>query len=144
MSDPHINAVGRVAFSAQLRDATTNALVGFGIWAEDVNGVLRSIVQPGDVLDVGGGDFRTVDRAIFAGREQVQTRYYPRGSGFNDRGQVAFAARFTDGSYGVFVSDLVAVPEPTAVAIIIGLLPMTAVRGRASLRVAAKRGRSGR
>ena len=33
-------------------------------------------------------------------------------SGFNDRGQVAFLATFTDGSSGLFVSNLVAVPEP--------------------------------
>jgi len=128
MADPHVNASGRIAFSAQLRDSMTKALVGSGIWAEDVNGVLRSIVQTGDVLDIGGGSFRTVERAVFAGRVQAQTRYYPRGSGFNDRGQVAFSALFTDGSYGVFVSDLVAVPEPGAVLVLMGLLPLIVLK----------------
>ena len=36
-----------------------------------------------------------------------------RRSGFNDRGQLAFWAQFTDGTEGVFVTNLVAVPEPS-------------------------------
>ena len=42
-----------------------------------------------------------------------------RPSAFNDRGQLAFAATFTDGTSGVFVSDLVAIPEPTAALLIV-------------------------
>jgi hypothetical protein len=34
-------------------------------------------------------------------------------------GQVAFRATFTDGTQGVFVSDLVAVPEPASVWLLI-------------------------
>jgi hypothetical protein len=34
-------------------------------------------------------------------------------TGFNNLGQVAFLAEFTDGSEGVFVSNVVSVPEPS-------------------------------
>ncbi|MEZ6072461.1 MAG: PEP-CTERM sorting domain-containing protein [Pirellulales bacterium] len=37
-----------------------------------------------------------------------------RNSLFNDRGQVAFGATFTDGTSGIFVSNAVAVPEPAS------------------------------
>ncbi|MEO0586928.1 MAG: PEP-CTERM sorting domain-containing protein [Planctomycetota bacterium] len=50
-------------------------------------------------------DFRTVDDLDFIGA------YGPgegRGSGFNDLGQITFAADFTDGTYGVFISNAVA------------------------------------
>ena len=37
-----------------------------------------------------------------------------RTSGFNNLGQLAFAATFTDFSRGIFVSNRVAVPEPSS------------------------------
>jgi hypothetical protein len=112
--DPKANAQGQIAFSGQLRDPVTNAVVGYGIWAEDQSGILRSIAQTGGVLEMSPGDFRTVLSVGFAGPPQSASSYYPSGSGFNDRGQVAFRAIFTDGSEGLFVSDLVAVPEPAS------------------------------
>ena len=50
-------------------------------------------------------------------------------SGFNERGQVAFYATFTDGSSGVFVSNVVAVPEPTALLLMVGALGAVDRRG---------------
>jgi hypothetical protein len=60
-----------------------------GIWATDRNGLLRLIVRKGDPVEVA----------------------------FNDRGQLAFGAGFTDGSSGIFISDLVAIPEPVSFAL---------------------------
>jgi hypothetical protein len=111
--DPHFNSAGRIAFAATLGTAG-DLIDGWGVWAEDQYGVIRSIAQTGDVIEVGPGDFRTIESVAFAGQGLRSMSYFPRGSGFNDCGQVAFSASFTDGSHGVFVSDLVAVPEPAS------------------------------
>jgi len=42
-----------------------------------------------------------------------------RPSGLNSRGQIAFWARFNDGTQGIFVSDRVAVPEPSTLGLIV-------------------------
>src|SRR5262249_17299913 len=92
----------------------------YGIFATDRSGTLHRIVGTGDVLEVAPGDFRTVDsRGII--------RF--SAGGFNDLGQVAFSALFTDGSSGIFVSNAVAVPEPSAVLLLaIGLAGAIALR----------------
>lgn len=84
-----------------------------GIWAQDLSGELKLIARTGDQLDVDDGpgtDFRTISDLSFIGG--VGAEDYVERSGFNDQGQLAFSATFTDGSSGVFVSNLVAVPEP--------------------------------
>jgi len=54
-----------------------------------------------------------------------------RPSGFNNLGQFAFWARFTDGSSGIFVSNRVAVPEPSSMfAILMGALCLNFHRRR--------------
>ncbi len=123
-STPVLNAIGQFAFIGQLsqpivaRDGTvigggggvdsTNAR---GIWATNVHGALTLVAREGDLLEVGPGDFRRISSFHFAVGTGIGDG---RQSGFNDRGQVAFAAFFSDGSSGVFVSDIVAVPEPDA------------------------------
>lgn len=102
------NATGQVAFRA-----STTGPGGHGIWAQDRSGKLRLIVLVGSELDVDNGpglDLRTVASLDFitgSGNEDG------RASAFNDRGQIAFRARFTDGSEGIFVSSIAAIPEPT-------------------------------
>jgi hypothetical protein len=92
-----------------------------GIWATDRHGMLRLVVREGELLDVAPGpsiDLRTISLLNFitnTGNEDA------RPSGFNDLGQLAFYASFTDGSSGVFVSNAVAVPEPTAETIALSL-----------------------
>ena len=51
-----------------------------------------------------------------------------RGSGFNDLGQITFSARFTDGSYGVFVSNVVAVPEPSTIVLSVIAISIATLR----------------
>ncbi len=104
-SRPVINRAGQTAFLAPLRSGET------GIWAQDTSSVLRRVVCEGDLLEVADDDFRTISGLGFvidSGNEDG------RRSGFNDLGQVAFHATFTDGSSGVFVTS---VPEPSTLAL---------------------------
>nr|WP_145436590.1 choice-of-anchor tandem repeat NxxGxxAF-containing protein [Lacipirellula limnantheis] len=123
-----LNSIGRLAFLATLGGNGVNSFNNRGIWAEDMSGQLRLIVREGDVLQVGPGDFRTVSGLNFQGNGGIGDS---RPIGFNDRGQVAFFAGFTDGSSGFFVSDSVAVPEsPTAVLAALMCLAPSAVGRR--------------
>lgn len=105
-----INARGQVAFDGLAR--TEEGLSTSGIWAQDASGELRLIVGTGDVIDVDNGpgvDLRTVSIPSivgFSGNEDGKL------SGFNDLGQIAFYTTFTDRTSGVFVANLVAIPEP--------------------------------
>jgi hypothetical protein len=130
--DPVLNAAGQVAFTGNLslptvsRDGTVTGGGGgvdstndIGIWATDLNGVLQLIAREGDLLEVAPNDFRKIASLIFA---KDTGNGDGRHSGFNDRGQIAFAAFFTDGFSGVFVSNLLVVPEPSACAILAGLV----------------------
>jgi len=103
-----LNKLGQTAFRSQL-----NGTVQSGIWAQDLSGNLRLIALTGDLLDVDDGsgtDFREISGLDFA-RGTGNEDGLP--SGFNDLGQLAFLAHFTDGTSGVFVSSLVAIPEPS-------------------------------
>jgi hypothetical protein len=108
---PAFNKNGQIAFIATLQGSglPTNAN---GIWALDREGQLQLIVRTGDMLEVAPGTFRQVSRVYFndaSGNEEGVR------SGFNERGQLAFAVQFTGNSdWGTYVTDLVAVPEPAA------------------------------
>ncbi len=123
-----INGLGQAAFTSTLSDNTS------ALYAEDLSGELKLIVRTGDLLDVSDDplmpDWREVRSFEFIGGSGNQDG---RGSAFNERGQLAFSASFTDNSHGVFISNLVAIPEPTSasyVAIALTLLGMR--RGRIS------------
>lgn len=97
--DPLINDLGQVVFTAE----TTGA--GTGIWALHGDG-LESVVQEGDLFDVGGGDVREVETIAFhaaAGTQQAA---------FGDAGHLAFQLYFTDDTSGIFTARLTPVPEP--------------------------------
>jgi hypothetical protein len=114
-SGPVLNAHGRSAFVARLTGAGVNSTNDRGIWAEDIDGELRLIAREGDILEVAPGDWRQMSFVNFLGQSGIVDG---RGSGFNDLGQVAFTASFTDGTSGAFVSNMVAVPEPAAVLLV--------------------------
>lgn len=99
------NNAGQAAFYG------TDSLRNNGLWAQDRAGVLRLIALSGQQIDVDDGpglDLRTIADVHFVGGAGIGSG---RGSGFNDLGQIAFSARFTDGTYGVFVSNAATVPE---------------------------------
>jgi hypothetical protein len=67
--------------------------------------VLQLNIREGELFEVAPGDFRVVSGLSFAfGTGNSDGRP----SGFNNVGQLAFWASFTDGSQGVLVSDAVA------------------------------------
>jgi hypothetical protein len=101
IADPILNDAGQTAVFGYLDSSETTDR---GIWAEDGAGVLTLIARAGDLFDVDDGpgtDFRTIDDLRF-------TESSGQSSGFNNSGQLAFQATFTDGSSGVFVSNRVA------------------------------------
>jgi hypothetical protein len=100
-TSPILNAAGHVAFAATLTGPGVTTGNDRGIWAQDHLGMLTLVLRESDLLQVAPGDFRTISSFSLGG--------------FNGLGQVAFSASFTDGSSGVFVSDLVAVPEPSTI-----------------------------
>jgi hypothetical protein len=105
-----LNETGRVALVAQFPGYVQQPdfiPYNHGIWAQDASGELQLIVKTGDMLEVAPGDFRSVTQVDLGG--------------FNDHGQIVFKAYFHDdlsmarGTYsGIFVSNLVAVPEPSS------------------------------
>jgi uncharacterized protein YjbI with pentapeptide repeats len=78
---------------------------------------LHLIAREGDLLEVAPGDFRTIKD--FGNSGSLYGFYGDTGnsdgrpSGFNNLGQLAFQATFTDGTSGIFVSNRVAIPEPS-------------------------------
>ena len=120
-----LNDEGQAAFTASLSSGAPGTS---SIWAQDSSGTLALIARIGDLLDVDDGlatDFREISDLSFLGTfDQNQTSY------FNNLGQLAFQATFTDGSRGVFISNAVAIPEPTSMVLAIGFLGATLLRNR--------------
>jgi hypothetical protein len=73
---------------------------------------------------VAPADFRTINGLSFVGISGSGSTGNSDGrrSAFNNFGQLAFAANFTDGTSGVFVSNRVAIPEPSST--LLGLLAL--------------------
>lgn len=119
-----MNSVGQIAFGAQFTD-----IGGRGIWATDRQGVLHLIARSGSQIEVAPGDVRTILSVLFSHAQfsDVTTGGQDGSpSSFNDRGELAFSAIFTDGSEGLFVSKAVAVPEPATIAVgLLGVLATT-------------------
>lgn len=104
---PIMNSVGQIVFGGR-----------HGLYFYDANLGVRYIIGPGDTLEVAPGDFRTI-RSTGVG--EISWEWYAGelsgpengvSGSFNDQGQLAFRARFDDGSDGIFVARL---PKPTTV-----------------------------
>lgn len=117
-----LNENGQIAFLALLTegvDPSTGDTIppGIGLFAQDLTGELQLIARDGDSIDVSDDpqtpDLQTIGFIDFFSvlSEGVQ---------FNDAGQVAFSVFLDDISTGaIVVSDLVAIPEPTAMLLMI-------------------------
>jgi hypothetical protein len=100
--DVSLNSAGQVAFRATLSPSLV-APESEGIWATALGGVLKLIARKGQAIEVAPGSTKTIaSLSLNSG-----TNEDGHGSAFSDRGELAFAATFTDGSSGVFVSDAV-------------------------------------
>ncbi len=114
---PTLNAAGQTAFFGALSGSGISASNDLGIWATDQSGAVQLIAREGNPVQVAPGDFRTVGELRFLTRgltPQPTGNSDGRPSAFNNLGQLAFMASFTDGTSGIFVSNRVAVPEPSA------------------------------
>jgi hypothetical protein len=100
-----LNDRGQVAIGHYLAGAGVDATNDFGIWATDSAGALQLIAREGDPLEVAPGDFRTIS-GLNRPDHNANSNGWP--SAFNNLGQLAFWASFTDGSQGIFVSNAVA------------------------------------
>ncbi len=113
-----INAAGQVAFVGRFDE---NGVEKTGIWAQDRMGILQLVVREGGELEVSPGEYLTADGIHFD-------------FAFGDQGHLAFGANVQGGGPGLFVSSLVAVPEPsTAVlfsSVIYGILALSSRRNQ--------------
>lgn len=132
VENPVINANGQVAFLAFLDNTTGGLADNFALYATDTEGQLIQIIREGQQFDVDDDpvvqDLRTV---VDIGILEDTGNQEGRPSGFNDQGQIAFRASFSDGSEGIFVSDLVIIPEPSSLALLALCTPTLLRRWRA-------------
>jgi hypothetical protein len=126
-----LNDRGQVAFLAQLTGAEVNHFNDHGIWAQDRTGELRLIVRDSDRLEVRPGEFRTVSLIELLGE-------FGGPGSFSNQGEVVFTATFLEGGRGVFVSTLVAVPEPSNTILVLSVLICTVANVRYRLHKTAK------
>ena len=128
--DVFFNDAGQVAFQGYLSDPAVVFSWSFaaidGLWAEDRTGKLHLIVLKGGQIEVVPGDVRTVESFEYV--NELNGDGSP--SAFNSRGEFAFLAQFTDGTSGIFVSDVAAVPEPSCAASILALAIVLAGKRR--------------
>lgn len=105
---PSINGNGQVTFMADVRDPSGATMRHWGLWAHDINGILRLVAHVGMEIELAEGDIRTIRSLIVAGPSGGEDGLM---RSFNDRGELAFTATFTDNTSAVLVAI---VPEPTS------------------------------
>jgi hypothetical protein len=96
---PVLNGAGQTAFRGNLTGEGVTGGNGRGIWATDLDGLVHLVAREGDIIDVSNDPLS-----------------------FNDAGQLAFRARFTDGSEGIFVATFA---TPLTVTITPAIAPAT-------------------
>ena len=90
---------------------------GSSLYASDRTGTFQRIAGPGDLLEVAPGDFRTISSVGLGSYYPISEPRPNNSTAFNNRGQLVFWATFTDGTSGIFVSNRVAIPEPSTLAL---------------------------
>ncbi|WP_218932339.1 DUF7453 family protein [Adhaeretor mobilis] len=116
-----LNALGQTAFTSQLTGPGVDDTNDMGIWAENLAGELKLIAREGDQVDISDDptteQLRTIRSLSLASQTDIQTE---PSTGLNDRGEIAFLATFIDGTgQGVFISSVVAVPEPSGATLLL-------------------------
>jgi hypothetical protein len=117
-----LNGAGQIAFSATLTGPGVTGANDTGIWASDPDGLLTLIARTGDLFDIDDEpltqDFRTITDLSLHGFS-VSGGEDGRPTFFNDAGQLAFLASFSDGSSGIFVTTITQpIPEPATAALL--------------------------
>jgi hypothetical protein len=127
-----LNNQGRVAFRGRVSGPGITEANNEGIWAQDRSGELRLIVKEGDTVETNPGEFRAIRSLRFVGD-------YGTHSGFNDNGQLVFHATFVGSGNGIFVSDAVAVPEPSSLVVAVGMVVVALLRFQRRNNTASRR-----
>lgn len=136
-----VNKLGQVAFLASTRPAGSSSASGSGIWATDTNGALHQVVWSGQPFDTVANGTKSHTLFDFAGNTG-NDEGLP--SGFSDSGYVTF--RGTAGAFAeaIYVSSVVAVPEPNSAVLIAIMIGAIASRRSRSVRAYALSTRFGR
>jgi hypothetical protein len=103
ISEAGVTPDGRAVFTAYLDGSGRDPNQDLGLWAEAANGSLQLLARIGDLVQLPSG----VTSPLTSIQLNVKT-------GIGENGHVAFIGGFPGGQFGIFVSDAVAVPEPTA------------------------------
>ncbi|MBX3386305.1 MAG: hypothetical protein KF768_07025 [Phycisphaeraceae bacterium] len=125
---PAMNDKDQLAFLGSLVGPGVDASNDRAIFGYDPSFGVRTLVREGDQLEVEPGDLRTIADLFFvagSGGEDGKART------LNDNAQITFAATFTDGSAGVFVTSI---PAPGAG--LLALMGLAAVGRRRRVRIA--------
>ncbi len=99
------NDNSEVAFFGHIGGVGVTADNNAGIWAMDSQKILHLIARTGSAITVGNGDVRQITALTL--------------QDFNSLGQLAFSATFADGSSGIFLANVNAVPEPGALSLFV-------------------------
>ncbi len=112
---PRLNNEGRVAlmaFAGPSREPGQPFHGGkYGLWAQDTSGELQLILQQWDLLDVSD-DPANPDLRVISGLSLLDNQVVSDTSGVDGVEQLLLSIRFTDGSSGIFTSDLSPIPIP--------------------------------
>ena len=102
-----MNARNQVVFRAQVGGPGIGLTNRYGIWLAEPDGTVSVVARGGDMIDTGEGTLRQLDGNVSFGVDPVFMAGPEDGrrSPFNDRGEVALTAGFTDGTGGVFVAQ---------------------------------------
>jgi hypothetical protein len=105
LGNQFINDLGEVGFRARVNGPLETASNDEGIWILDPSGNLRLAIREGQMINVGTASLPDLRTVISIGGGDSRT--------LNATGEFAFQVAFSDGTQGVFVSSVAAVPEPT-------------------------------
>ncbi|TWT46925.1 DUF7453 family protein [Botrimarina hoheduenensis] len=103
-----VTADGRGVFAARLVGTDDT-----GIWGEHVDGSLKLIAKTGDGVRLPSGEVT-----------QLRSPRLDQNYGIGPLGHVVFFSSLTNGHFGLFVSDAIAIPEPNSTAWITVLTAM--------------------
>lgn len=120
---PSLNAAGQVAFYGSIvlpqTDEFGNPFIAAALWVWDPTAGLSMVAKTGDVIEVAPGDFRQIAQLTLDSVSLGSGLEDGRRSSFNDAGQLAFSAFFTDDTIGVFRTSIV--PTPGAALLLCGV-----------------------
>ena len=132
-----LNDVGQLVFSGTVAGPGIDDTNNLAYWLQEEDGGIELILRTGDTFEVLPGEQRVVS-SLLSTLSVNNTRSAIGGGGdastFNNQSQLIFEATFTDGSSGLFLLNLMPIPEPSS-ALLVGLgmsLFVLSRRGNAS------------